>query len=73
MSNNKKSSIDWYFEQIRKEKYEEDIDWYGLLEKAKAMHKEESIEYAQDFVKQMLENKRFVTAKIIYEETFGEE
>ena len=41
MSNNKQSSIDWYFEQIRKEKYEEDIDWYGLLEQAKAMHKDE--------------------------------
>ena len=81
MSNNKQSSVDYYVEQLeiladnvfkigltidefRTKKYE-------LLEQAKAMHKEESISYVKDFAKQMLENKRFVNAEIIYNETFG--
>ena len=37
----KQTAVEWLEEQIRKEKYEEDIDWDGLFKQAKAMEKEQ--------------------------------
>lgn len=81
MSNNKQSSVEWFAKEswklrFRVENKEITIGEYAgayfdLIEQAKAMHKEESISYAEDFGKQMLENKRFVNAEIIYNETYG--
>jgi hypothetical protein len=68
MSNNKQSSVEWYFEQIRKEKYEEDIDWYGLFEQAKAMHKEEIKEALQEFLDTTLPDE---VINEYYNETYG--
>lgn len=83
MSNNKQSSVDWFISQleekgdawetpsIRNIQFNLDVSEYlALKQQAKAMHKEESISYVKDFAKQMLENKRFVNAEIIYNETF---
>ena len=70
MSNNKQSSVEWYFEQIRKEKYEEDIDWYGLLEQAKAMQKKETINSYCDGRLSVI-NKNVISAEQYYNETFG--
>lgn len=80
MSNNKQSSLDYYITklteilgpEIIKQISRDDNERIARLEKqAKEMHKEESISYAKDLAKQMLENKRFVNAEIIYNETFG--
>ena len=81
MSNNKQSSVEWLAksyvdlltelndDKISLKQFE--IRYIEILEQAKEMHKEESISYAKDLAKQMLENKRFVNAEIIYNETFG--
>lgn len=73
MTNNKQSSIDWLAEQLKKDINLRlrgfDID--KALKQAKAMHKEQCINYAHDFARQMLQNRRFVTPEIIYNETFG--
>ena len=37
----KQTAVEWLEEQIRKEKYEEDIDWDGLFKQAKQMEKEQ--------------------------------
>ena len=81
MSKNKQSSIQWIvgklgdLESMFNLGIIDNIQYYEektkLLDQAKAMHKEESISYVKDFAKQMLENKRFVNAEIIYNETFG--
>ena len=82
MSNNKQSSVEWYIIErhiieIQSRlglisPIEYDAKLIKIEEQAKAMHKEESITYAHDFARQMLQNRRFVTPETIYNETFGE-
>ena len=73
MSNNNQSSVRWILEEL--EKFELGTSQFysktAIINRADRMHKEESISYVKDFAKQMLENKRFVNAEIIYNETFG--
>lgn len=72
MSNNKQSSVEKLAELIRFTNKEVYAELFEEIEQIKAMHKEESITYAHDFARQMLQNRRFVTPEIIYNETFGE-
>lgn len=65
----KVSSVEWlanFFENGVTSREE----WLQAKDQAKAMHKEESIKYANDFARQMLQNERFVTPEIIYNETY---
>lgn len=75
MENNKQSSVEMMWDEIDNLfPFKDSVEaqkFCALLDKYKAMHKQESISYAKDFAKQMLENKRFVNAEIIYNETFG--
>ena len=43
------------------------------IEQAKELDKEQSIQYAKEYAKQMLENKRFVTAEMVYNETYKQD
>jgi hypothetical protein len=52
------------------------LDWNTfdeLCEQAKELDKEQSIQYAKEYAKQMLENKRFVTAEMVYNETYKQD
>lgn len=75
MSNNKQSSVKMLWMEIDNlipYTNEKDSQLFReLLIKYEAIHKEESITYARNFANQMLQNKRFVTAEIIYNETFN--
>ena len=83
MTNNKQSSVSQLIAEIQRRvaiiqsepqtmARELMIDNLSVdLEQYEAMHKEEMISYAKDLAKQMLDNKRFVNAEIIYNETFG--
>ena len=59
MSDNKQSSIEWLIGQL---KAQYDID----IEQAKAMHKEETIKFAEDWEKSNLDCK-----EDLYNETFN--
>ena len=82
MSNNKQSSVEWLISQLQKSK-----DWHRVLneisqmssarvdiiEQAKAMHKEEVMDFAfqvgrgQDYDDEQVRE----LAKIVFNETFG--
>ena len=62
MSNNKQSSVDWLIEQFYAN---EGMITTKQLEQAKAMHKEEMIDFAMKF---MMQDRPIIS---FYNETFG--
>jgi regulator of replication initiation timing len=80
MSKNKQSSVEWFAKEswkLRVELEDEKISlgeyankYYQLKEQAKAMHKEEMIEFALNYMRQLYD-KGVITAETFYNETFG--
>ena len=77
MSNNKQqTAVEFFYKEVwvsfhNKLSWSECERLNKIEEQAKAMHKEECITYAHEFARQMLQDRRFVTPEIIYNETFG--
>ena len=75
------SSIEWFAEktfnliELMKRNYLSQEEFLGgmlkLRDEAKEMHKDECISYASNYARKMVQSNRFVTEKIIYNETFG--
>ena len=64
MSNNKQSSVEWLVEQL----FESGVDttrFIPQIQQAKAMHKEEIIDFAMKF---MMQDRPIIS---FYNETFG--
>jgi hypothetical protein len=82
MSNNKQSSIEWLIEQLKEYDFSEEDDTYVIKiqswvltekhEKAKAMHKEETIKLYYAYEDYVLHEEGIIkTFGQFYNETFG--
>jgi hypothetical protein len=73
MENKKQSSIEWLEQEFVKLEATVGVYsvMYELIDKAKAMHKEEIIKANRDGVDMVIDKKPYVTGEDYYNETFG--
>lgn len=69
MNNNKQSSVEWLFKQLWDEPKDK-LNWYAILEQAKAMHKEESINLTKHWYNQWEQGKG-MTISEYYDQEFN--
>jgi hypothetical protein len=67
MSNNKQSSVEWFFKWVNDNYEATNIEFANAFEQAKAMHKQEMIKFTNDY----LDDDQDITAEQYYNETFG--
>jgi hypothetical protein len=75
MTNNKQSSIEWFAQKLY-ETLEIKGDGYvidSLLDLAKAMHKEEMIEFGELVWKNLLRSDKIMKPRDVYNETYGDD
>jgi hypothetical protein len=71
---NKQTAVEWLVNEYAKAfKIPINSVMLETIEQAKELDKEQSIQYAKEYAKQMLENKRFVTAEMVYNETYKQD
>ena len=80
MSNNKQTAVEWLINQIRQDKMvkaKTAKQWLEIFEQAKAMHKEEMIDFADNYVDNcVIPNENMAIPTIMdvpnyYNETYG--